>query len=256
MKDVRDQPRAQGMHPVGFAILAAWLLLGCALLVLDSPPPILTFAFVMVGWMLSVMAHEFGHALVGYWAGDHTVKAKGYLDFDPRRYVNPAVSIGIPLLALALGGVGFPGGAVYLRQDLMRSRLWRSAASLAGPAVTAAIFIALSGGLDLWMATDVGHDLYAAVSVLAFLQAMALVLNLLPIPGLDGFNAILPFLPKAWGPMIRKLEGLSMVLLLLLVFGVPGASAELFRVAAELSVAVGLQPSAIDAGWRAFHFWQ
>jgi Zn-dependent protease len=244
------------MHPVGFAVLAAWLLLGCALLVLDSPPPILTFAFVMVGWMLSVMAHEFGHALVGYWAGDHTVKAKGYLDFDPRRYVNPAVSIGLPLLALALGGVGFPGGAVYLRTDLMRSRLWRSAASLAGPAVTAAIFIVLSGFLDLWVVTDVGRDLYAAASVLAFLQAMALILNLLPIPGLDGFNAIRPFLPASWGPGLRKAEGLGMVALLVLVFVVPGGGAMLFRAAARLSIAVGLRPEVLDYGWKAFHFWQ
>jgi Zn-dependent protease len=244
------------MHPVGFAVLAAWLLLGCALLVMDQPPHILTFAFVMVGWMLSVMAHEFGHALVGYWAGDHTVKAKGYLDFDPRRYVNPGVTIGIPLLALALGGVGFPGGAVYLRNDLMRSRLWRSAASLAGPAVTAAIFIALSGGLDLWAVTEVGRELYAAASVLAFLQAMALILNLLPIPGLDGFNAIRPFLPASWGPAIRKAEGLSMVALLVLVFVVPGGSAVLFGAAARLSLAVGLRPELLDYGWKAFHFWQ
>ena len=244
------------MHPVGMAILVLWLALGTALLAMDQPPHVLMFAFVMVGWMLSVMAHEFGHALVGYWAGDHTVKAKGYLDFDPRRYVNPGVSIGIPLLALALGGVGFPGGAVYLRNDLMRSRLWRSAASLAGPAVTAAIFIVLSGGLDLWPVTDVGRDLYAAVAVLAFLQAMALILNLLPIPGLDGFNAIRPFLPGSWGPAIRKLEGLSLVLLLVLEFVVPGAGAALFRAAATLSLAAGLDRDALNDGWTAFHFWQ
>jgi Zn-dependent protease len=256
VKDTSDRPRAQGMHPVGFLILAAWLLLGCALLIMDQPPRLLTFAFVMVGWLLSVMAHEFGHALVAYWGGDHTVKAKGYLDFDPRRYVNPGVSIGIPLLALALGGVGFPGGAVYLRLDLMRSRLWRSASSLAGPAVTAAILIVLAGGLDLWPVTDVGRDLYNAVAVLAFLQAMALILNLLPIPGLDGFNAIRPFLPAAWAPAIRKAEGLSMVLLLVLVFVVPGGGAFLFRAAAILSEAVGLQPDVLNAGWRAFHFWQ
>jgi Zn-dependent protease len=190
---------------MGLAILALWLALGAGLLLMAQPPHLLTFAFVMVGWLLSVMAHEFGHALVGYWAGDHTVKAKGYLDFDPRRYASPGVTLGIPLLALALGGIGFPGGAVYLRTDLMRSRLWRAAASLAGPAVTLVIFLGLAVGLNLWGAAagQAPTDLYPALSVLAFLQAMALILNLLPIPGLDGFNAIRPFLPKAWGPTIR-----------------------------------------------------
>jgi Zn-dependent protease len=256
MNDDVAQPPARSMHPAGIAILLLWLVLGAALLVLAQPPHVLTFAFVMVGWMLSVMAHEFGHALVGYWAGDHTVKAKGYLDFDPSRYADPAVSIGIPLLALALGGVGFPGGAVYLRTDLMRSRVWRAAASLAGPAVTAAIFLGLALALRLWTISGPSGELYPALSVLAFLQAMALILNLLPIPGLDGFNAIRPFLPKSWGPGIRKAEGLSMVILLLLVFVVPGAGAGLFRAAARLSIAVGLEPAALDYGWRAFHFWR
>jgi Zn-dependent protease len=252
----KSGPRAHALHPAGFAILAAWLLLGCALLVMGRPPRVLDFAFIMVGWMLSVMAHEFGHALVGYWAGDHTVKAKGYFDFDPRRYADPVTSLGIPLLALALGGIGFPGGAVYLRTDLMRSRLWRSAAALAGPAVTAMIFLSLALALLLWENAGAEGDLFAALSVLAFLQAMALILNLLPIPGLDGFNVIRPFLPRAWTPAIRKLERLSMFLLLALVFLVPGASAQLFQAAADLSVAVGLQPLALNYGWAAFHFWR
>jgi Zn-dependent protease len=258
VEDITARPPARSFNPTGLVILALWLVLGAALLLTAQPPRILTFAFVMVGWLLSVMAHEFGHALVGYWAGDHTVKAKGYLDFDPRRYTDPFISLGIPILALALGGVGFPGGAVYLRTDLMRSRLWRAAASLAGPAVTALIFVGLAAGLRLWGAAagQVHTELYPALSVLAFLQAMALILNLLPIPGLDGFNAIRPFLPGAWGPGIRKAEGLSLLLLLVLVFVIPGASAVLFRAAATLSVAAGLEPDALNYGWRAFHFWQ
>ena len=59
----------------------------------------------------------------------------GYLSFDPRRYGDLGTSLVIPLLALALGGIGFPGGAVYLRNDLMRSPFWRAAASTSlGPA--------------------------------------------------------------------------------------------------------------------------
>jgi Zn-dependent protease len=246
------------MHPVGLALLALWLVIGADLLFMAQPPHFLMFVFVMLGWMLSVMAHEFGHALVGYWAGDHTVKDKGYLDFDPRRYADPFISLGIPILALALGGIGFPGGAVYLNTGLMRSRLWRAAASLAGPAVTAIVFLALALGLDVWAATagQARGDLFPALSVLAFLQAMALILNILPIPGLDGFNAIRPFFPGAWGPGIRKLEGLSLVALLVLVFVIPGASAALFHAAATLSVAAGLDPDALNYGWKAFHFWQ
>ena len=55
---------------------------------------------------------------------------------------------------------------------------------------------------------------------------------------------------------IRKLEGLSMVALLVLVFIIPGASAALFRAAATVSLAAGLDPAALNYGWKAFHFWQ
>jgi len=47
-----------------------------------------------------------------------------------------------------------------------------------------------------------------------------------------------------------------MVALLLLIFVVPGASAFLVRWAAALSAALGLDLGALQAGWRAFHFWR
>jgi len=251
-------PVAQQQRPsnlVGAGIFATWLALGAGLLFVRQPPHVLTFAFVMVGWLLSVMAHEFSHALVGWMGGDHTVKAKGYLNFDPRRYGNLQTALILPLLALALGGIGFPGGAVYLRNDLMRSRVWRAAAALAGPAATGAILLALALILWFWAGFGASLDLYAALTMLAFLQATALILNLLPIPGLDGFGAIRPFLPDSWAPAIRRAQGLSTLALLALIFFVPGGGALLFRAAAALTMALGLQPDALQAGWRAFHFW-
>jgi Zn-dependent protease len=193
--------------------------------------------------------------LVGWLGGDHTVKAKGYLDFDPRRYGSWQTTILIPLAALALGGVGFPGGAVFLRADLMRGRLWRSAAALAGPAATAAILLGLSALLHLWAGPPSG-DLYPALSLLAFLQAMALILNLAPLPGLDGFSAIRPFLPPSMEPALRRIEGLATLALLGLIFFVPGGGALLFRAAARLSLALGLHGDALQQGWDAFHFWR
>ena len=95
-----------------------------------------------------------------------------------------------------MGGVGFPGGAVYIRNDLIRTPLWRSATSLAGPAATLVVLLSISIVLAVWenfgMLEGRGPlaALLEALTVLAFLQATALILNLLPIPGLDGFGAI------------------------------------------------------------------
>lgn len=243
---------------VGPAILMGWLGLGAWLLA--QPTGLGVFAFVMVGWILSVMVHEFSHAATAWLGGDRTVTEKGYLSFDPRRYGDLGVSLVIPLLALVMGGVGFPGGAVYIRNDLIKSRLWRSATALAGPAATLVVLLVLTFGLSFWAGWGVEGPgpiaLFEALTVLAFLQAMGLILNLLPIPGLDGFGAIRPFLPAALSPHLRKAEGLVMIVLLLVIFWVPGASAALFRAAASLGLALGLNLEALQAGWAAFHFWQ
>lgn len=241
---------------VGLALLAGFLGLGAALQLASLPKTPLTFAFVLLGWILAVMAHEFAHAFVAHLGGDTTIRAKGYLAFDPRRYVDVGVSLVIPLVALALGGIGFPGAAVYLRNDLIRSRAWRAAAALAGPGATLVVLLVLAYGLNLWSRAGFPSPLFEAVAMLAFLQATALILNLLPIPGLDGFGAIRPFLPVAWRPQILKAEGLTMAALLLIFFFVPGASGLLVGAAASLTAALGVPREAIAGGWDAFHFWR
>jgi len=241
---------------VGLGLVAVFLALGGALLGASDARTPITFGFVLTGWVLAVMAHEFGHAATAYLAGDHTVREKGYLAFDPRRYGDVGTSLVIPIVALALGGIGFPGGAVYLRHDLMRSPGWRAAASLAGPGATLVVLIVLAIVLNLYADTGAGSPLYSAIAMLAFLQAMALFLNLLPLPGLDGFNAIRPFLPERWAPALRKADALALVILLAAVFLIPGFSAFLFGAAASLAVVLGVPLESIQAGWDAFFFWK
>jgi len=256
MTSTSAQAPARPNNLVGLALLAAFVAFGAALVVAPAAKTPLTFAFVVVGWVLAVMAHEFSHAAIAYLAGDHTVREKGYLSFDPRRYGDLGTSLVIPLIALALGGIGFPGGAVYLRNDLMRSPAWRAAASLAGPGATLVVLVVLALALNLWGRIAPPDMLFAGVAMLAFLQATALILNLLPLPGLDGFNAIRPFLPKAWAPILHRLDGVALLLLLAAVFFIPGFSALLFGAAASLAAALGVPVEAMQSGWDAFHFWK
>lgn len=256
MTAIPAKPVAPPNNLVGLALLAAFVAFGAALVLAPPAKTPLTFAFVLTGWVLAVMAHEFAHAGVAWLAGDHTVREKGYLSFDPRRYGDLGTSLVIPLIALALGGIGFPGGAVYLRDDLMRSPRWRAAASLAGPAATLVVLLLLALVLNLWSRAALPGPLFAALAMLAFLQATALVLNLLPLPGLDGFNAIRPFLSRAWAQAIRRFEGLGMLLLLAAVFLLPGFSDLLFGVSVVVAAALGVPVQAMQAGWDAFHFWR
>jgi Zn-dependent protease len=86
-----------------------------------------------LGWILSLCFHEFSHALVAYWGGDTTVKDKGYLTFNPLKYTEPGLSLIMPLIFILIGGIGLPGGAVYINHRLLRDRYWASYVSAAGP---------------------------------------------------------------------------------------------------------------------------
>ncbi|WP_165190073.1 site-2 protease family protein [Caulobacter soli] len=239
-------------------ILAAiFAALAFALARLDEPPGVLTFAFVIVGWILSVAIHEFCHAFVAYKAGDHTIVEKGYLSLDPLKYTDLSTSLVLPLVVLAMGGIGFPGGAVYLRDDLMRSRRGRALASLAGPLGTLAVLIGLAVCLGADRAVGVETSpLSRAAAFLAFLQAWALVLNLLPLPGLDGFGVIRPYLPPALQQQALKFGGLVFIGLFLAIFFIPAVNDALFRVVLSITDLFGVSRPDIGAGYRAFRFWE
>src|SRR5512142_2165373 len=103
----------------------------------------MTFAIALIGWMFTLCLHEFSHALVAYYGRDYTVRAKGYLTFNPLKYTHPVYSIVLPLLFLVMGGIGLPGGAVYIEKWRLRSRAWVTAVSLAGPSANLLLAIVL-----------------------------------------------------------------------------------------------------------------
>lgn len=237
-------------------LLSSWLLSGSALALFDGAPGILTFVFVVLGWLVALVLHEFGHAFVAWKAGDHTVETNGYLSMDPLRYADVATSLVIPVIVLAVGGLALPGGAVYLREDLMRSPVWRSASSLAGPAGTLVMLIllalALAGGsLGGWEG-----PLWPAIALLALFQAMALVLNLLPVPGLDGWGVIRPFLPDGLRAALRPVERWAIFVLIGALFFIPGVSALVFGIAFDVASLFGIDGALVTSGYDAFVFWK
>ena len=62
MTSTSATPQAPPNNLIGLGLLATFLALGWALAVLPPGKTPLTFAFVLFGWVLAVMAHEFSHA--------------------------------------------------------------------------------------------------------------------------------------------------------------------------------------------------
>src|SRR5262249_58445236 len=130
-----------------------------------------------------------------------------------------------PLVFLAMGGIGLPGGAVYVNVQAL-SPLQRSLVSAAGPVATLAVLIGLLGILHgAEGALAAAPALRAALAFLAFLQLTALVLNLLPIPGLDGWGIIAPALPRPLQALGARAAGIAAALLFVALFLIPAGHA-------------------------------
>jgi Zn-dependent protease len=177
------------------------------------------FVFVIAGWVVSLCLHEFGHAFTAWRFGDRDIALRGYLNMDPRRYVSPVWSIVVPIAITVIGGIGLPGAAVYVRMSNMSARQ-RTLVSLAGPAANLLLAVLLLEATNLYF--DPLHPvLWAGVAFLGFLQITALLLNLLPIPGLDGYNALEPHLSPETQRALAQFKPYGFLLLFLLLLTPP-----------------------------------
>jgi len=214
------------------------------------------FALVFGGWMFTLCLHEFSHALVAYWGGDKSVKEKGYLTFNPLKYTHPMLSIVFPLFFLLMGGIGLPGGAVYIDHSRLRSRIWESAVSLAGPLSNTLVVVFMGLPVLLgWIRLESGVWYWAGYAFLFKLQISAVLLNMIPIPPLDGFGTISAWLPRDLRRSAHRVSDMGLWVIFAVLWLVPPANEffwgivnsgmDLFAVPRELGY----------EGYRAMRFW-
>jgi Zn-dependent protease len=197
---------------------------------------------VLGGWATSLCLHEFGHALVAYRGGDRSVRSKGYLTLDPRRYTDPVLSIVLPLIFVLIGGIPLPGGAVWINHHALRSRRTESMVSLAGPLTNLVLGLLLSvavAAIPMPPPGQLPSGLVAGLAYLAFLQVIAFVLNVLPIPGLDGYGAIEPWLSPSAQRFGERARPWAPLVLFVLIISLPTIRALFFALAGLVYSAVG-----------------
>lgn len=245
--------------PVFFGLLALTVV-GGVLAALSKPTTtkdtMLTagvFLLVIGGWAVSLTLHEFGHAFVAYRGGDHSVATKGYLNMDVRRYADPVLSLVLPLVFLAIGGIPLPGGAVWINRWALRSRATSSLVSLAGPLSNLVIGVLLSVAVA-YIPMTIG--LAVGLSFLALLQILAFVLNILPVPGLDGFGALEPYLSPQARELGAKVRPWAPLALFVLLFAVQPVQSVFWQLSGFVFRAVGGDERLAYGGQLVFMFWR
>lgn len=123
------------------------------------------------------------------------------------------------MLFLLQGGIGLPGGAVYIERWRIRNRYWLSAMSLAGPLSNLVFAVIL--GLFLRLSPVNNSVIWPGVSFLLVLQVSAVLFNLIPLPPFDGYNAIEPFLHPVIRMQVDRFRDMAIWIVLLAFWFVP-----------------------------------
>ncbi len=271
----RTKPPLKGAIQPSPIFIALLFLLGLsAVKILDPnflgisvPTRVTVFVFVISAWIVSLIAHEFGHAIVAWRGGDLSVAPKGYLTLNPFKYTHPLTSIIIPVGILMIGGIGLPGGAVYIdRSKLSPER--DSAVSAAGPLanfVFAIIFLAplvfgwvpviTNDGEISPGATVPATVMAVSLAFIGGIQILSWILNLLPIPPLDGFGILEPLLPPSLQRALRAVSGYGFMVLIVLVMFTP-AGQWLWWPVEFLFELFGWSTEMFSVGFNCFAFWE
>jgi len=202
--------------------------------------------------------HEFGHALVAYWGGDHTVKDKGYLTLNPLHYTHPVISILMPVVMLAIGGIPLPGGAVYIEHQLLRSRAWETAVALAGVTINWLMVLFLGAFFKLGIIPNDPSNLASvAFGLLLQFEVGSILLNLIPIPPLDGFQAIAPWLPNNLRQQLFSMSNLGIWILFLAFWYVAPFNNAFWNTVWYITDHLGVASAmTYDIGMQQFQFWR
>ena len=153
-----------------------------------------------------------------------------------------------------MGGIGLPGGAVYIETEKLRSKKWRTAVSLAGPLSN--LLLALILALVLNLAPVNFSGIWPGLAFLALLQVTAVVLNLIPVPPFDGYGAIEPHLNELVRMQFAQFRGAFIWIVFLVLWYVPFINNLFWGLIFFISRIVGIPLTLAATGFDSFQFWR
>ncbi|MFJ6717401.1 MULTISPECIES: site-2 protease family protein [unclassified Streptomyces] len=220
-----------------------------------TSPGLAVFLFVTSAWVVSLCLHEYAHARTALHGGDITVGAKGYLTLNPLKYTHALLSIVLPVVFVILGGLGLPGGAVYIERDRIRGRWKHSLVSAAGPLTNVLFAVVCTAPFWLHALDGVPWVFRFALAFLALLQVSAAILNFLPVPGLDGYGVIEPWLSHRVRREVAPLAPFALIGVFALLW-IPEVNTFFFDRVTDILGALGVSDLETYCGHDLYRFWE
>jgi len=179
-------------------------------------------------WVLPVLfaitVHEVAHGWVAKQLGDPTAQRLGRLTLNPLKHIDPVGTILVPGLLLVIGGFifGWAKPVPITWENLRHPKRDMAIVAFAGPAsnfvmaILWALFAKLGSLLpDTFqsLALPMAYMGIAGISI----NIVLMVLNLLPMPPLDGGRVLSGMLPGRWAWQLNRIEPYGFFILLALL---------------------------------------
>ncbi|MEO1957505.1 MAG: site-2 protease family protein [Methylophilaceae bacterium] len=172
--------------------------------------------------VFAITVHEAAHGYAAKYFGDLTAEKLGRITLNPIKHIDPIGTILLPALTLMLGGILFgwakpvPVNFANLRNP-KKDMLWVAAA---GPAANflMAIFWTLVLNYSSSFLGSAGFFFLEMSKVGIMINLVLMVLNLLPLPPLDGGRIAVSLLPMNLAVMLSQLERYGFIILIVLMF--------------------------------------
>ncbi len=193
--------------------------------------------------IFAITVHEVAHGWVASKLGDQTAKILGRLTLNPIKHMDPIGTVLLPLLMILTMGIAF-GWAKPVPIDwrnLRHPRRDMALVAAAGPLANLfmliiwILFLMLASGLAE-LASHMIPLLVAMAEVGIIINIVLIVLNLIPLPPLDGSRIVAAFLSPSMALKYHKLERWGLLILVALLF--TGVLSKILEPAVELSLSL------------------
>ena len=180
--------------------------------------------------LFAITVHEVAHGWMARQLGDPTAMMLGRLTLNPIKHIDPVGTLLIPGIMLMVGGFifGWAKPVPVTWENLRKPKRDMVLVAAAGPvanlimalmwAAIMKIGLLLGGSID-WLARPLTYMGGAGI----FINTILMVLNLLPLPPLDGGRVLTGLLPGRWAWYFSRIEPWGFFILVgLLVSGLLG----------------------------------
>ena len=174
--------------------------------------------------LFAITVHEVAHGWIAKKLGDPTAERLGRLTLNPIRHIDPIGTVLLPLVMLMISPFvfGWAKPVPVTWENLRNPKRDMALVAAAGPAAN--LLMAFIWALIMKMALLLPNNMMDLALPLTYMggagitiNVLLMVLNLLPVPPLDGSRVVAGFLPDPLAWKFSRIEQYGLIILLLLM---------------------------------------